>query len=48
MVTLWKYRANALALHEIQQGVIIFVYYSIVSIIYMIISRHCAFIVVIN
>jgi hypothetical protein len=48
VVTLRKYRANALALHEIQQGVILFVYYSIVSVIYMIISCHCAFIVVTN
>ncbi len=48
VIILWKYRANALALHEIQQGVILFIYYFIVSIIYMIISCHCAFIVVTN
>ncbi len=48
VIILWKYRANALALHEIQQGVILFIYYSIVSVIYMIISCHCTFIVVIN
>jgi hypothetical protein len=47
-VILWKYCTNASALHEIQQGVILFIYYSIVSVIYMIISCHCAFIVVTN
>jgi hypothetical protein len=46
VIILWKYRANASALHEIQQGVFLFVYYSIVSFIYMIISCHSAFIVV--
>ncbi len=46
VIILWKYCANALALHEIQQGVFFFVYYSIVSFIYMIISCHSVFIVV--
>jgi len=46
VIILWKYCANALASHEIQQGVSLFVYYFIVSIIYMIISCHYAFIVV--
>jgi hypothetical protein len=41
VIILWKYRANALALHEIQQGVFMFVYYSIVSFIYMIILVIC-------
>jgi uncharacterized Tic20 family protein len=46
VIILWKYRANALALHEIQQGVFLFVYYFTVSFIYMIISCHSTFIVV--
>jgi uncharacterized Tic20 family protein len=46
VIILWKYRANALALHEIQQAMFLFIYYFIVSIIYMIISFHYAFIVV--
>jgi uncharacterized Tic20 family protein len=48
VIILWKYHANALTLHEIQQGVFLFIYYSIVSIIYMISSYHFAFIVVTN
>jgi hypothetical protein len=46
LIILWKYCANALALHKIQQGVFLFVYYFIVSIIYMNISCHYVFIVV--
>ncbi len=39
-IILWKYRANALALREIQQGIFLFIYYSFVSIVYIIISCH--------
>jgi hypothetical protein len=42
VIILWKYRANALALHEIQQGIFFFIYYSFVSIMYIIISFHHA------
>jgi len=42
VIILWKYRANALALREIQQGIFLFISYSFVSIMYIIISCHHA------
>ncbi len=42
VIILWKYRANALALREIQQGIFLSTYYSFISIVYIIISCHHA------
>jgi hypothetical protein len=47
VITLWKYRANALALREIQQGIFLFIYYFFVSIVYIIIYRHHALSIII-
>jgi hypothetical protein len=38
----WKYRAKALALREIKQGIFLSIYYSFISIVYIIISCHHA------
>jgi len=48
VIVLWKYQANALALREIQQGIFLFIYYSFISIVYIIISCHHALNIIVN
>jgi uncharacterized Tic20 family protein len=48
VIVLWKYQANALALREIQQGIFFFIYYSFISIVYIIISCHHALNIIVN